>query len=229
MARPFVSIEIGARCEHLIVLCEIERGPKGHRRFRCRCDCGRLYISTASRLNPLAKQHAKSCGCQTFAIMSATFRIHGHTRPKTPEYLAWRHMKHRCDNPADKGFADYGGRGIRVCRRWHQSFPTFLADMGLRPSPLHQLDRINNDGHYTPNNCRWATKQEQMNNTRRNRRLTWQGRTQTMIQWAREQRMPWPALQRRLNAGWSVEKALTHPLRADKRRSKAYPETRANN
>lgn len=89
-----------------------------------------------------------------------------HNRCRTPEWRAWRDMLARCRNPNDKHFKDYGGRGIKVCERWENSFSNFLDDLGLRPSLLHSLDRENNDGHYEPSNCRWATKKQQIRNTR---------------------------------------------------------------
>jgi hypothetical protein len=83
-----------------------------------------------------------------------------------PEYVTWVNIKQRCDNPAIRSFRWYGARGITVCARWRDSFANFLADMGPRPSPKHSIDRINNNGNYEPNNCRWATKQEQTANMR---------------------------------------------------------------
>ena len=103
---------------------------------------------------------------------------HGETAKgvgKSPEYCAWAQTKYRCFNPRCEVFQDYGGRGIKVCKRWMETkgrgFINFLKDLGRRPSPLHSLDRINNDGDYKPSNCRWATKSEQMYNKRKCRAL----------------------------------------------------------
>jgi hypothetical protein len=91
-------------------------------------------------------------------------RKRGNTRK--PEYATWVNMKQRCDNPAIRSYRWYGARGITVCARWRDSFENFLADMGQRPSPKHSIDRIDVNGNYEPNNCRWATKQEQIANMR---------------------------------------------------------------
>jgi hypothetical protein len=126
-----------------------------------------------------------------------------------PEYHAWQHMRARCNNPKHKSFKNYGGRGIAVCKRW-DSFAAFLADMGLRPSPKHSLERKNNDRHYSPSNCKWATKIEQVNNTRVNRRITFRGRTLTVSQWAKEIGIKPNTLHCRLvQYGWPPSRALS--------------------
>ncbi len=112
--------------------------------------------------------------------------IHGHTRTKkhSTEYMCWGTMKKRCVNPNTKRYSDYGGRGIKVCDRWLNSFQNFFDDMGRRPSPNHSLDRINNDGDYEPTNCAWRTRHEQGSNKRNNRWIEVNGERRTMAQWA---------------------------------------------
>jgi hypothetical protein len=111
-----------------------------------------------------------------------------------------------------ESYSLYGGRGIKFL---YPSFEAFLADVGQPPSDNHTLDRLDSDGHYGPGNCRWATIEEQANNKRSNHLLTFQGRTQTLAQWARELQLPEAALGLRLNRyGWTVEKALTTPVQA---------------
>jgi hypothetical protein len=129
----------------------------------CHCDCGGSSIVPGYKLRSGATQ---SCGCR-----KGSWR-HGYGKPLTrhPIYRAWLHMRDRCTNPNHRQWKDYGGRGIAVCERW-SNFTNFLADVGERPTPKHSLDRINNNGNYEPENVRWATKVQQNNNTRRNRRI----------------------------------------------------------
>lgn len=138
-------------------------------------------------------------------------RDRNHGLSKGSEYRTWSAMHTRCYNPKSKAFADYGGRGIVICDRWRNSFIDFLADMGMRPSPRHSIDRINNDGNYEPLNCRWATKEQQDANRRNNHRLTHDGRTMTITEWASFLGRPFRLIQSRIANGWTVEKALTHP------------------
>lgn len=124
------------------------------------------------------------------------------------EYIVWRRMRDRCINPKNKRYARYGGRGIVVCERWND-FASFRQDMGLRPSPQHTIERIDNNGNYEPFNCRWATRLEQNNNQSHTRRLTALGRTLSVSGWAREIGITRESLRDRLARGMSVEDALT--------------------
>ena len=124
-------------------------------------------------------------------------------------YSTWQQMHARCYNPEHVSYSSYGGRGIQVCRRWNSVF-NFLEDMGHPPQGM-TLDRINNDGDYSPENCHWATQEEQNSNTRRNRYVKWQGREQTVKAWAMELDLNPRAIHDRLRRGWTVERALTTP------------------
>lgn len=131
-----------------------------------------------------------------------------------PLYNAYVCMKQRCFNPNNPSYKHYGGRGISVCQSWRDDFDNFLADMGPRPSPRHSIDRIDNDGNYEPGNCRWADKKTQRVNGRGRRRLiTFQGETLRKYEWAERAGMSQQAFDARLAHGWSVERAITTPLR----------------
>jgi hypothetical protein len=130
-----------------------------------------------------------------------------------PEYWVWALMIQRCHNPSAKYFPLYGGRGITVCNRWRTSFGTFFADMGARPAKGLSLDRIDNDGGYSPENCRWATRKEQMRNTRNNSYLTLNGETHLLCEWVEITGLNSSLISNRINRmGWSVEEALTIPV-----------------
>ncbi len=139
-------------------------------------------------------------------------RRHGHCAngETTPEYRTWDSMRRRCGNPADKQWPSYGGRGITVCERW-QVFDNFIADMGPRPKgpPKYTLDRIDNDGHYEPGNCRWATHQIQQNNKRSNRPITINGETMNLMQWLERVGIGSRCFYHRLSLGMTPEEALT--------------------
>jgi hypothetical protein len=142
-----------------------------------------------------------------------------------PEYRAWQTMRLRCLNPENAAYADYGGRGITVCARWLASPANFIADMGSKPSKLHELDRADNDKGYTcghcPDcvakgavaNCRWVTRKVNDRNRRSNRMMTYQGETLTAAEWCERLGLSYGAIMKRLGAGQSDEVALSTPVR----------------
>lgn len=146
---------------------------------------------------------------------SPHYERHGYasTSPERRQaiYRIWANMIQRCYNPKRPQFRFWGGRGVRVCDRWRISFKAFLEDMGNRPTNKHSLDRFpNKDGDYEPGNCRWATMAEQNRNSRHNRILTFNGKSQCIADWAAELGVPRYRLTDRLNKlGWSIERTLT--------------------
>lgn len=156
------------------------RGPNTIWAFRC--DCGgfiETYIAAAKC------GRTKSCGCLLIASQNRGHVTHGLTRRNqhVPEYASWAAAKGRCTNPHNAAFADYGGRGIKMCAEWLNDFGTFYRDMGPRP-PKTSLDRIDNGAGYQPGNCRWATRSEQAANKRNNVLVTHEGRTMILREFA---------------------------------------------
>lgn len=183
-----------------------DAGTKRQKRlWRVLCDCGVTCVKVATEVR---NEHTKSCGCLQRAGRQKT---HGHRRftatgKQSREYTAWRNMKARCDGKNQIGFHNYGGRGIRFCERW-QSFEAFLADMGDCPDGL-TLERNDVNGNYEPSNCRWATRKEQGINKRVNRRITFNGETLTISQWAEKLNLPYETLMYRLIRRMSLERAM---------------------
>ena len=157
----------GQRFGRLLVVARAAN-INGRGAWLVRCDCGREKVSP-SRF--MTQGRAVSCGCwgQRDRLLGQTWTTrHGHSRRtgNTPEYECWCHMRRRCYDANGKDYKNYGGRGIAVCHAWRESFEAFYRDMGPRPSPTHSIDRINNDGHYEPGNCRWADRLTQNRNRR---------------------------------------------------------------
>jgi hypothetical protein len=147
-------------------------------------------------------------------VASSNFSRHGATRGKieSPEYKTWLAVKQRCTAEYSIQWADYGGRGIKMCDRWLHSFENFLADMGPKPSPHYSIERIDRDGDYTPDNCKWADRIEQANNKRNNRFVTVDGETATIAQWARKTGIKEGTIRQRLNRGADAKEAVTRPV-----------------
>lgn len=175
--------------------------------WSCVCDCGtRRNVLQKSLLSGLSR----SCGCLKREVASETSKKHGLSNTK--EYKIWAGIKDRCHNPDTPSYKNYGARNIRVCQRWLDSFEDFMEDMGERPSPLHTVDRINNNEGYFPSNCRWATRKQQQRNSRQNRLLTYMGKTLCVAEWSEVIGIEDKVLRSRIERGWSVEKALTTPV-----------------
>lgn len=170
----------------------------------CQCDCGNTGLVSSGNLR---RGHSTSCGCAHIDSITS------HNKTRTPEYAAWSMMKSRCYRKNDISYPRYGALGIKVCDRWLNSFENFLADMGERPSAEHSLDRIDSQGNYGPNNCRWSDITTQDNNRRSNRLVSLNGKTQTVTQWARELGIASNTVFSRLSRGWTDELALTTPAR----------------
>lgn len=149
----------GRKFNMLTVIKRVENTNGGCSQWLCMCDCGETVKVAASHLK---NGHTKSCNCLQKIKASGANKTHGHHG--TGIYNSWASMLQRCNNPNTIEYKYYGGRGITVCARWAK-FENFLKDMGVRPVGL-ALDRINNNGNYEPNNCRWTTQQEQVRNSR---------------------------------------------------------------
>lgn len=193
----------GQRFGRLVVVEMVPERRGNKLLWRCRCDCGGEKV-TAGIL--LRRGETTSCGCGSVERARAMKLTHG--KCSTSAYKCWLSMIQRCENPNHPGFADYGGRGITVCERWRESFESFSADMGARPSAAHEIDRINNDGNYELGNCRWVTRDRQSRNKRNNRWITFNGETLCAKDWARKVGVNYVTLLRRIKSGWAVDKAL---------------------
>ncbi len=201
---------------------EGKRGP--NYTWLCACDCGKQVVLPAIYFTT---GNTSSCGCLKRETNIRTFTKHGcagnrEAVGRTREYRIWLMMKNRCINPKSNTWERYGGRGIKVCDRWRESFGSFIEDMG--PSNGLTIDRINNDGDYEPANCRWATMSEQAYNRRLRHPITFKGETKSITAWARAVGLSSNVVTCRLRMGWSVERALTVPKRPRRSKRSSLPE-----
>ena len=162
---------IGEKYGRLLVLEEGEKEvrPSGrkYRTWVCQCECGEVI---EAKTQDLRSGDTKSCGCLIKDKLTARNKENAiHNMRNTSEYRIWCRMKERCFNSNHKSYDRYGGRGITICDQWLNSFEQFYKDMGARPTPQHTIDRINPDEDYEPNNCRWATNEQQQQNRTNNK------------------------------------------------------------
>ena len=204
---PYWKDITGTRFGRLVATEFTGRTSTKKAKWLCRCDCGGFCVARTDRLTAGKVQ---SCGCLKIFVCHRTHGEGGSRR--SAEYQSWCGMLERSRNPTHHKYRDYGGRGITVCDRW-LSYENFLADMGRRPTPKHSIDRIDNNGGYSPENCRWATLDIQSRNRRNNRLLTYAGETLCVADWERRAGLPTNVLLGRLNMGWPIERALTAPVR----------------
>jgi hypothetical protein len=173
----------------------------------CKCNCGNETVVAGATLK---RGNTKSCGCLQIEFISNLGKkgkshgmSHGHL-----VYYTWTRIKDRCYNKRGKDYEHYGGRGVRVCKRW-LTFENFYKDMGDIPSCGHSIDRVDNNGDYRPENCRWATIKEQANNKRNNRVITYRGEKKTIAQWSEKLGVKYGTLFSRLNRGLSFEESIS--------------------
>ena len=185
----------------------------------CICACGTTnVIIMASKLK---SGHTQSCGClqkeRSAKSVSEATRTHGLSDTKA--YQVWRAMKNRCDNPNDKNYNHYGGRGISVCNSWHEDFACFykwLTDNGYvescKRNVKQTIDRIDNDGNYEPSNCRLVSMNEQANNKSNNKTYTYDGETHTYAEWAKKCGVKYKSFMNRVYKGWDFNKIINTPI-----------------
>lgn len=215
----------GQQIEKWKVLSFAGKDKNGNTLWLCQCSCG----SPPKKVHTdnLVSKKSKSCGCFRSEANKIAHTTHGHTKGKKPttEYRAWCKAIGRCFDKNDKGYDDYGGRGITMCKRWRENFEAFIADVGPKPAGKYSIDRRQNMGNYSCGSCehclsngwdmnvRWATDLEQARNKRNNRLISFNGKTMCLAELARlpECVVSQHAISKRLAKGWSVERAITTP------------------
>jgi len=202
--KEMFPITLGEKFGYLIVQQKIS-----DKYFSCLCQC--------SNIKNVRKDHLRSgktisCGC--YKAKGASNRAKNmhvantkHGLSKSNVYSVWHGIRQRCNNPNNPAFEYYGGRGIKVCDRWNNSFDNFIADMG-QPEGL-TIDRIDNNGDYEPGNCQWVTRATQQSNRRVNRFIEYNGKRQTAMAWSIELGIPHQTIYGRIDLGWDIEKVLS--------------------
>lgn len=195
----------GQRFGRLVAVQTNGKNSNGQLKWLCHCDCGNVV--TVERAN-LVRGHTQSCGCYREEIKKLEKKTHGQTGTRI--FHIWVGIKQRCYNSNAHNFKNYGGRGITVCEEWRNSFEVFYEwAMSHGYSDDLSIDRIDVNGNYCPENCRWVTAIEQCNNRRSNHNITYNGETHTLTEWAIKTGINQRTLENRIRSGWTIEKALT--------------------
>lgn len=206
---------IGRKFNHLLVTERVENSKTGQSRWRCLCDCGKMTIVSGGNLK---FGGVKSCGCIKHIPHNKT-----HSMSKSRIYSIWSAMKDRCYYQHAKSYNDYGKRGIKVCEEWKKSFETFYAwakENGYEETLT--IDRIDVNGDYCPENCRWVTKSEQSNNRRSCIVIEYNGKSQNLMQWCKELGLNYKRTNYRIVClGMTFEEAISRPVQIEKRNKKA--------
>ncbi len=191
----------------VVLVAERYGSDKSGALWKCLCDCGVVFISHG---HTLVSGRRKSCGCESkkrTTQMGQANKRHGMSG--TTEYNIWLSMRARCSNPKSISYPAYGAKGISVCERWENSFDAFYEDMGARPSKRHSIDRIDGAKGYTPENCRWASLEEQARNKRTTHKIEWDGEQHTLTELIQKVGIPEQTVYGRIRAGASIMQALT--------------------
>lgn len=201
----------GVHHDHITVIKALdERDKRNALYYLCKCDCGKEFKVVSDRIYKI-----KSCGCMRNKMIGEGNTKHGGSCSRL--YAIWTNMKSRCYSPNNKSYKDYGGRGIEVCDEWRDSFSAFrewAIQTNYDETAMYgdcTLDRINVDGNYEPDNCRWVSEKVQQNNRRDNNRITFNGETHTLSEWSHITGITQNTLSARLRHGWDIEKTLTMP------------------
>lgn len=216
-----ISSQMGKKFGMLTAIEFVRWQGHSHPMVLFKCECGNTKVQ-----NFFNVQSGKtiSCGCLQKDIVKKTMTKHGKSQERKSIYFTWRNMISRCTNVKNVVYANYGGRGITVCNRWmgDDGFVNFLSDMGERPSLLHSLDRIDNNKGYYMENCRWATRSVQNNNTRSVKQVNFKGEILTVTELSNRSGLPTYLIRDRLNKGWSDDKLVSPKKKYTGRKKTKY-------